>query len=155
AAVRLRDGAALRAANFIIAVPPVQLLKLLPQALAGDRVFARLATLKSSPIICIHVWLDHEVISSAFVGFVGTTTQWLFNKRRIFNQNGTGNPGYLSLVISGAGELAERPNDELLEVVMNDLGPMIPETRQAHVMKALVPKEKHAPFAPAPASDAV
>jgi hydroxysqualene dehydroxylase len=154
-AVRLRDGTTLRAADFIIAVPPTQLLKLLPPALARDRVFARLATLKSSPIICVHVWLDREVTSSAFVGFVGTTTQWLFNKRRIFHQNGAAHRGYLSFVISGARELAELTNDDLLKTVMKDLVTMIPEARHAYLMKALVLKEKQATFAPDPASDAV
>ena len=154
-AVRLRDGANLRAANFIAAVPPAQLLRLLPEAITGGGLSTQIHTLKSSPIICVHVWLDREVTASAFVGFVGTTTQWLFNKRRIFSQYGASHPGYLSFVISGARELAELPNDDLLKIVMNDLNAMIPAAREAQMMKALVFKEKHATFAPDPASDAV
>jgi squalene-associated FAD-dependent desaturase len=154
-AVRLRDGTNLQAANFIVAVPPAQLLRLLPQGMAGSDFFSEIDTLKSSPIICVHVWLDREVTGSAFVGFVGTTTQWLFNKRRIFSQHGARHPGYLSFVISGARELTELPNDDLLKVVMNDLGAMIPAAREAQLIKALVLKEKHATFAPDPISDAV
>ena len=154
-AVRLHDGANLHAANFIVAVPPTQLLRLLPQGMASSDFFSEIDTLKSSPIICVHVWLDREVTGSAFVGFVGTTTQWLFNKRRIFSQYGARHPGYLSFVISGARELAELPNDDLLKVVMNDLGAMIPAARAAQLIKALVLKEKHATFASDPASDAV
>jgi squalene-associated FAD-dependent desaturase len=152
--VRMRDGAHLRASNFIVAVPPAQLQRLLPETIAGDRIFGQLDTLKSSPIICVHVWLDREITRSAFVGFVGTATQWLFNKRRIFSQYGARHPGYLSFVISGARELAELPNDDLLKTVMNDAGAMIPAAREAHLIKALVLKEKHATFAPDPASDA-
>ena len=154
-AARLRDGANLRASNFIAAVPPAQLLRLLPEAMAGDGLFSQIDTLKSSPIICVHVWLDREVTSSAFVGFVGTATQWLFNKRRIFSDNGARHPGYLSFVISGARELVELPNEELLKMVMNDLSAMIPAAKEAQMVKALVLKEKHATFAPDPASDAV
>ncbi len=153
-AVMLRDGARLKAANFIAAVPPAQLLRLLPEGAAAERFFARLASLKSSPIICVHVWLDREVTRAAFVGFIGTTTQWLFNKRRIFSQHGTRHPGYLSFVISGARKLADLPQDELLEIVMKDLGAMIPAARQAEMIRALVLKEKHATIAPDPASDA-
>ncbi len=51
-------------------------------------IFRALAGLTSSPIICVHVWLDREVTDSPFIGFIGTTTQWLFNKRRIFAQRG-------------------------------------------------------------------
>ncbi|MBV8451551.1 MAG: FAD-dependent oxidoreductase, partial [Deltaproteobacteria bacterium] len=69
-AIRLRDGAHLRASNFIAAVPPAQLLRLLPEAMASSEPFSQIDTLKSSPIICVHVWLDREVTPSAFVGFV-------------------------------------------------------------------------------------
>jgi squalene-associated FAD-dependent desaturase len=152
-AVRLRDGAKLRATNFIAAVPPAQLLRLLPESVAAGGTCCEIDRLKSSPIICVHIWLDREVTSSPFVGFVGTATQWLFNKRRIFSQYGAHHPGYLSFVISGARELAELPNDDLLRMVMNDLRTMIPAAGEAQMIRALVLKEKHATFAPDPASD--
>lgn len=151
--VRLRDGATLCAAHFVAAVPPAQLSRLLPDTLARDRFFAQFDALKGSPIVCVHTWLDREVTGSSFVGFVGTRTQWLFNKRRIFSQYGAQHPGYLSFVISGARELVELPNDDLLEIIMNDLRAMIPAAGAAHVIKALVLKEKHATFAADPASD--
>ncbi len=151
--VRLRDGRRLEAANFISAVPPAQLLAMLPEPLAADSFFSRLSALGTSPIICVHVWLDREVTDSAFVGFIGTPTQWLFNKRRIFEQHGERHPGYLSFVISGARALVERSNDELLEQVMSDLRTMIPAARGAQVVKALVLKEKQATMAPNPRSN--
>ncbi len=152
--IRLRDGTGLRASYVIAAVPPPQLCRLLPDTIARDQFFARIEGLKSSPIICLHVWLDREVTNSAFVGFVGTVTQWLFNKRRIFRRHGARHPGYLSFVISGASELADLPNDELLKMVMSDLRAMVPAARSARLIKALVLKEKHATFAPDPVSDA-
>jgi hydroxysqualene dehydroxylase len=148
AAIRLRDGRRLEAANFIAAVPPPQLLRLLPDSIAAAPFFARLAELGSSPIICIHVWLSREVTDSPFVGFIGTTTQWLFNKRRIFTQHGERHPGYLSFVISGARALVDRPNEELLDLVMSDLRAMIRTAGGAKLVKALVLKEKQATIAP-------
>ena len=152
-AVRLRDGRRLSAANYIAAVPPHQILKLLPEAAVADPFFSRIGALKSSPIICVHVWLDREVTDSAFIGFIGTQTQWLFNKRRIFEQHGERHPGYLSFVISGARKLVDSSSDELLDLVMNDLRTMIPAARNANIVKALVLKEKHATMAPDPLSD--
>ena len=152
-AVRLRDGASLQAANFVLAVPPDQLLKLLPEGAAADPFFALIQNLHSSPIICVHLWLDREVTQSAFTGFIGTTTQWLFNKRRIFAAHGASHPGYLSFVISGARGLADRSNEDLLHIVLDDLHAMIPASREAGVLKALVLKEKHATIATDPASD--
>lgn len=151
-AVRLREGDRLRAANFIAAVPPQQLLRLMPEGAISDRYFSRIGSLDSSPIICAHVWLDREVTNAAFVGFIGTTTQWLFNKRRIFERHGERHPGYLSFVISGARGLADRSSDELLAIIMNDLRAMIPAAREASVLKAIVLKEKHATMAPDPES---
>jgi squalene-associated FAD-dependent desaturase len=152
-AARLRDGTRLQAPNFVLAVPPDRLLKLLPEGAVADPFFAPLANLHTSPIICVHLWLDREVTDSAFTGFIGTTTQWLFNKRRIFAAHGATHPGYLSFVISGARDIVDRSNDELLQIVLDDLHSMIPASREASVSKALVLKEKHATIAPDPASD--
>jgi squalene-associated FAD-dependent desaturase len=152
AQVRLRDGRKLGAANFISAVPPHHLVRMLPEPAVADPFFARVNALETSPIICIHVWLDREVTRSAFVGFIGTTTQWLFNKRRIFERHGERHPGYLSFVISGARRLVDKSNDELLDLVINDLGAMIPAARSAKLTKALVLKEKQATMAPSTAS---
>jgi hydroxysqualene dehydroxylase len=151
--VRLRDGTRLSGANYIAAVPPQQFMKLLPEGAIADPFFSRIGNLKSSPIICAHVWLDREVTDSAFVGFIGTQTQWLFNKRRIFEQHGERHPGYLSFVISGARKLVDSSNDQLLDIVIKDLHTMIPAARNAKVVKALVLKEKHATMAPDPLSD--
>jgi hydroxysqualene dehydroxylase len=152
--LRLRDGRSLGAANFIAAVTPDRLLKMLPEGTSTDPAFNALSEIQSSPIICVHLWLDREVTQSAFVGFIGTTTQWLFNKRRIFAQHGARRPGYLSFVISGARSLVDRPHDELLDQVLSDLHAMLPAARHARVLKALVLKEKQATIAADPLSDA-
>ncbi len=110
--VRLRDGKKLEAANFVAAVPNGALLAMLPGQFQDEPFFARLAELKSSPIICVLVWLDRDVTDCAFVGFIGTTTQWLFNKRVIFAERGEEQGGYLSFVISGARALVERSNED-------------------------------------------
>ena len=148
ASVRLRDGRRIEAADFISAVPAPQLLRLLPENAVADPFFSRFTGLSSSPIICVHVWLDREVTDSPFIGFIGTTTQWLFNKRQIFAQRGEAHPGYLSFVISGARKLVDRSNQELLDIVINDLHAMIPASRAAKVVKSLVLKEKNATMAP-------
>jgi uncharacterized protein with NAD-binding domain and iron-sulfur cluster len=148
ASVRVRDGRRIEASNFVSAVPAPQLLRLLPENCVADPFFSRFTDLSSSPIICVHVWLDREVTNSPFIGFIGTTTQWLFNKRQIFAQRGETHPGYLSFVISGARKLVDRSSDEILDIVINDLHAMIPASRKAKVVKSLVLKEKNATMAP-------
>ncbi len=148
ASVRLRDGRRIEASDFISAVPAPQLLRFLPESAVADPFFSRFTGLSGSPIICVHVWLDREVTTSPFIGFIGTTTQWLFNKRQIFAQRGEAHPGYLSFVISGARKLVDRSNQEILDIVINDLHAMIPASREARVVKSLVLKEKNATMAP-------
>lgn len=148
ASVRLRDGRRLGASNFVAAVAPHHLLRFLPENAVADPFFSRLAGLGTSPIVCVHAWFDRPVTQSAFVGFIGTTTQWLFNKRRIFELHGETHPGYLSFVISGARKIVDKSNDELLDLVMADLREMIPAAREARLLKALVLKEKQATMAP-------
>ncbi|MGA8791609.1 hydroxysqualene dehydroxylase HpnE [Candidatus Binatus sp.] len=148
ASVRLRDGRRIEGSDFISAVPAPQLLRFLPESAVADPFFSRFTGLSSSPIICVHVWLDREVTNSPFIGFIGTTTQWLFNKRQIFAQRGETHPGYLSFVISGARKLVDRSNQEILDIVINDLHAMIPASRAARVVKSLVLKEKNATMAP-------
>src|ERR1700722_1787835 len=148
ASVRLRDGRRIEATDFISAVPAPQLLRILPENAVADPFFSRLTGLSSSPIICVHVWLDREVTNSPFIGFIGTTTQWLFNKRQIFAQRGEAHPGYLSFVISGARKLVDRSNEDILDIVINDLHAMIHASREAKVVKSLVLKEKNATMAP-------
>jgi squalene-associated FAD-dependent desaturase len=148
ASVRLRDGRRIEASDFISAVPAPQLLRLLPENAVADPFFSRFTDLSSSPIICVHVWLDREVTDSPFIGFIGSTTQWLFNKRQIFAQRGEAHPGYLSFVISGARKLVDRSNQELLDIVVNDLHALIPASRAAKVVKSMVLKEKNATMAP-------
>jgi hydroxysqualene dehydroxylase len=155
AAARLRDGRRIEARCFISAVPAPQLLRFLPESAVADPFFARLAGLEGSPIVCVHVWLDREVTRSPFTGFIGTTTQWLFNKRRIFEMRGEHHPGYLSFVISGARELVDRPNEELFGIVVEDLRVMIPAAVAAKVARSLVLKEKQATLAPHPRFDAL
>jgi squalene-associated FAD-dependent desaturase len=151
--VRLRDGRRLLATNFIAAVAPAQLARLLPEGAGSDSFFAHLGEITFSPIICVHAWFDREITAAPFVGFVGTATQWLFNKRRIFAEHGERANGYLSFVISGARKLVDTGNEELLDMVTGDLHAMIPASRDASLLKALVLKEKQATMAPSPECD--
>ena len=150
--VRLREGREISADYFISAVPWGALLRILPATAAEDAFFSRLNRLSFSPIICAHLWLDRQVIDAPFVGFIGTTTQWLFNKDAIWTGRASRAAAHLSFVISGARSLIERPNQELAEQVLSDLNAMIPQARGAGVLRTLVIKEKQATMAPSPES---
>jgi squalene-associated FAD-dependent desaturase len=150
--VRLREGREISADYFISAVPWAALLRILPVTVAEDSFFSRLSRLSFSPIICTHLWLDRKIIDAPFVGFIDTTTQWLFNKDALWAGRSLGAPAHLSFVISGARSLIDRSNQALAAQVLADLNAMIPQARDAQVLRTLVVKEKQATMAPSPES---
>ena len=57
---------------------------------------------------------------------------------------------YVTLVASGAHELASKPADEILRIARRELGRYVPVTRDLEAADELVVKEPHATFAATP-----
>ncbi len=150
AGVRLSNGQVLAADCVISAVPWMALVRILPAQLLDSPFFSRLRRLSSSPIICVHLWLDRQVIDAPFVGFIDTTTQWLFNKEALWSGRENRKLAHLSFVISGARSLVELSTQQLAAQVQEDLKKMVPEARAAKILRAIVIKEKQATLAPLP-----
>jgi zeta-carotene desaturase len=145
AGVELGSGERLTAQTVISAVPWFDLGEILPQELVGsDLFFASALSLRPVPIISINLWFDRPVTQLDFAGLRGTTIQWLFNKGKIFGHR----ENYVSLVVSGARNQAERPKDELVAVALQELSELLPAVREARVLRSLVVKERQATFSP-------
>ncbi len=147
--VHLSNGETLQASTYTSAVPWKELSQMLPPTLvAGDPWFGRLRQLRSSPIISINLWFDRPVTTVEFAALLKTQTQWFFNKQQLFAQSGTP-ASYLSLVISGAHALIERPSEELTAMAVEELRQLVPASGAAHLVHAHVIKERHATLSPA------
>ncbi|HZR79531.1 MAG TPA: hydroxysqualene dehydroxylase HpnE [Candidatus Binatia bacterium] len=160
AAARLRDGTSLAADAVVCAVPPRALAGLLPPALAADRSFRRIGDLGASPIVSVHLWFDRPVLGDDFVGLVGTTTQWVFDRARLGIDAGAGEGsgaggGSISAVISAARDVVERDGDEVARTAVEDIRALVPDARRARLEKSLVVKEKEATIALTPAAEAL
>jgi len=82
----LDDGSELTADVFLSALTHDALLELLPAELvANEPVFARLRELRTSPITGVHLWLDRVVMEEPYVALLDRTTQWIFNKTRLYS----------------------------------------------------------------------
>ena len=55
---------------------------------APRAVRARSTRLETSPIVSTHLWFDRPVLRGDFVGLLGTTTQWAFNRSRLLGESG-------------------------------------------------------------------
>jgi squalene-associated FAD-dependent desaturase len=153
AALRLRDGRHLEADAVISTVPPKALAPLLPEPLAAQRPFDQLDQFGASPIVSAHLWFDRPIMAGHFVGLLGRTTQWVFNRSMLTScTNGDGQQ-CVSAVISASREAVEWPADHVSETVAADLRALLPAARSARVLRTVVVKEKQATISATPAAE--
>ncbi|MBI1750597.1 MAG: FAD-dependent oxidoreductase [Acidobacteria bacterium] len=157
--LRLDDGSELAADFFISAIPQDALLEMLPPEVATrEPAFSNLRHLKTSPITGVHFWYDRVVMNEPFLTLLDRTTQWIFNKSRLFSEHAPGGPSgedgqYLQLVISASYGLVPLSRQEIINLCRRELLDVLPATRDARLVKATVIKEAHATFSPEPGCD--
>jgi squalene-associated FAD-dependent desaturase len=115
-----------------------------PAALAGT--LAAAAAMASQPIVTVNLWYDRQVMPDPFAGLPGRTMQWVFDKRLAFG----GSASHLSLVSSGATDIASRSNPELTALAAQEVTESLPMARSATLVRATVIREQRATFSLAP-----
>ncbi len=149
AAVHLHDGRRLEVAGGVLALPPRAVAPLVPDRLRGTGAFAALDRFGESPIVSVHLWFDQPVLEPEFLGLIGTTTQWVFNRSKLHGSNGDGGQS-LSAVISAGREVASWDNARIAATVIGELRDLLPPARTAQVRRSVVVKEKYATIATTP-----
>lgn len=133
--------------HVIAAVPWHGLGALLPSAppeLAA--IAAAGAATTSMPIVTVNLWYDRIVMDEPFVGLIGRTIHWIFDKRRVFGENAS----HLSLVVSAAGALDTMSRDELVVRADHEVRQVLPGAAAAVLVRGTVVREKRATFSLAP-----
>ncbi len=153
----LQDGSSVEAGAYLSALPFDVLCRLLPADHGSNPYFAILSGLSVSPITAVHVWFDRPVTELDYAAVIGRRIQWIFNQSvrdpEAFSTGGKG--AYLGLVVSASDEWMKMPQQTIIDQAMEDLGSLLPATRQAELLKAIVVKEGRATFAPRPGCDAL
>jgi uncharacterized protein with NAD-binding domain and iron-sulfur cluster len=144
----LRDGSAVAADWFVLAVPFERVADLLPSELAGSPFFANIRHLTPSPITSIHLWFDREVMALPHAVLVDCLGHWIFNRGR--QPNGD---WYLQVVISASGSLRELGHDEVRRRIVAELGGMFPAVGEATLLRSKVVTEHTATFSAVPGVD--
>ena len=111
-----------------------------PRPLAG--VVQRASSMGSAPIVSVHLWFDSPVLSEPFLGLLGGTMQWVFDKRMAFG----GEASHLTLVSSGAGSVVRQSNDALIRLALSELRSAVPVASDAVCSHAVVIRERQATF---------
>lgn len=108
AEVVLRDGSRLCCSAVILAVPPAKLPMIIPAFdIPG---LPTMVQTSFSPIIGIHLWMEHAFLKVPAIGLIGRRVQWVFRRER-----------HLSLVISAAREFIRSSHEELTAMAVEDL----------------------------------
>jgi squalene-associated FAD-dependent desaturase len=161
----LEDGSEVSADVCIAAVPHETLLSLAPKQLSEEGgPLSDLCRIRTSPITGVHFWFDRAVMAEPFLTLLDHTTQWVFNKSRLYQVESNGADGasdlvdgqrtqYLQLVISASYDLVPRSRQEIIDLCRRELLDVLPATRDAELVKATVIKEVHATFSPEPGVD--
>jgi squalene-associated FAD-dependent desaturase len=115
-----------------------------PDPLRSVAMLAR--DMQSSPIATVNLWFDRPLFDEPFIGLPGRDLQWVFDKRQAFGASAS----HLSLVSSGAAEVANRRNDELIALAHEELLHAFPGARTAGLLRGTVVREPRATFSLAP-----
>jgi uncharacterized protein with NAD-binding domain and iron-sulfur cluster len=145
--VRLKSGEEFRAELVVSTVPANALLKLLPEPYGAMPFFAQFAESPYSPIVSVYLWFDRSFIEQDFIALLGTTTQWVFNRRKLCRASKDvveRFPCHLSLTVSAAGDLASAPAQTIVERCVEELHAVFPESRAATLLHSRVIRERNA-----------
>jgi uncharacterized protein with NAD-binding domain and iron-sulfur cluster len=154
--VRLGDGTLVRARACIAAVPPQDLLKLLPQPCI-DRYegFANLHKFKPSPYICTYLWFDRKLTEEAFWTKVWAPTNLNYDFYDLSNIKPelAGKPSLIASNCMYSYESAALSDDEIIRRTQAEVAEYLPDAAQAGILHARVHRIPMGITQPAPGTE--
>lgn len=141
--VSLRNGKTRSARTVVLAVPPPRAARMLPTTLSP--IVDRLSAYTPSPILGINLWFEREIIDEPFIGLLGLTIEWIFNRTRITGKV-TARGHHVSLVVSASTHLLGTSDPDLVEMALMDLRRVGIVELHEQPLHSLVVHEKQATF---------
>lgn len=111
-----------------------------PGALAP--IAASAAAMHAVPIVTVNIWYDRPVLDTPFVGLIGRTAQWVFDRGALAGPGSS----HVSVITSAAAGLSERDDRAIIDLISGDLRAALPAAARARVLRATVIREKQATF---------
>jgi predicted NAD/FAD-dependent oxidoreductase len=147
--VGVRAGAVTIAAPVVVcAVPWHQLSGIWEDACPGPLgpICTKAARMRASAIVTANLWFDGPIMRERFVGLIGGTMHWAFDKSAIVGERA----GHVSVVSSGADALADLDNGALTALAIRDLGRALPAVNERRLIRSVIVREYRATFSLAP-----
>jgi len=148
-AVVCSGGERLNADRYVLALPPAELRRVLPQPWTEPA-----GQLRSAPIVGISLWYDQPLFDGELLAaIVRGQALWLFDRSRLLQQNTTEH--HIAVSISAAEAWMEMPKAELAKRVAGLLATLLPAAAAAKLLRWRVQKVRQATFVPGPGSQAL
>jgi squalene-associated FAD-dependent desaturase len=137
--VVLSGGERVPAGAVVAALPPADLLQVLPPALAETPFFARAARLGDSAIVSAYLWFGADVpLGVPFTALLGGFWHWIFDRGRSDSHH------VLAFVRSAANDLLAESKETMVRAALADLDRFFPRAARPAPRHALVIKERGA-----------
>lgn len=146
--IRTSGGKQLKSERILLAVPPDALTKILKNSPSLiPEIQDGLSQFQPAPIVSINLWYKDFSPRESFVGLLDSPLHWMFHKAKIFKNEGTpGAENYLSVVVSGAYDLAGQDKAHLVDLTKRELEHFYPELKGKELLHSQVIKEHGATF---------
>jgi len=136
----LKDGSIIIGDIFISSIPYFDIIKFHElNKIVPIKNFERM---KSSPIICINIFLNKNIITDEIIICLKSKSQVIFNKSKFYNLND--NSQIISIVISASSELIDMQLSDLLSIIKQELVLIIPGFDLKYIKSIKVIKERKA-----------
>jgi squalene-associated FAD-dependent desaturase len=106
--------------------------------------------IETAPIASAHLWFDRPLTTLSHATLLDRTSQWFFRRSAETEADGS---YYCQVVISAAGNLASRSEEEILDEVEAELKSVWPDASNAKRLHGRVITEHRAVFSPLPGVD--
>ncbi len=156
--LELKSGEKIVSDYYILTTQPHSAYKLLPDELKNYEYFSNFKDFHYSTIINIYYWLDKPIETNDFYALIGTTAQWMFNRRNfieVSEQQKKKYPGHLNVTISGANQYIDIPSQELIEKCFSELNLTFPMLSGVSILHAKLIRDKRATFIADPATERI
>jgi squalene-associated FAD-dependent desaturase len=143
------NGELIEGDAVISAVPAAALTPLLPggseEADGPDDFFTPAESIKTAPIVAVHIWYDRPVLRQKYVAVLDSPLQWVFNDTELKSRD-DGAGQHIVISLSGAWEWKDRSKQELREIFTTEMALVFPEAQKAAITKFAVVKMLEATF---------
>lgn len=137
-----------RSDSYVSALPPRQLLRILPARWKREQWTESLTRFHYSPILSFHVWTKRSLLDLTHLALLGKTIQWIFNRTLLLKEGSGKGEHHLEIVVSAADNLTARSSREVTTMIVGELKEIFPHLQETEILHIQQFRTSEATFVP-------